>query len=512
MQSLYVDTYPALCGQRQRFVLLHGWANDSSIWQPFVADLQQLGEVICIDLPGFGRNKKCLCDYSDESLWAIFRDVLKPGDVLVGWSLGGNVALALAAMHPDYFDALVLIACNPCFVAREDWSRGMPADTYQQFVSSFDRNAALAIKRFQALQCQGDSEAKSRLQSMRAAGLEFELATAASALRMLERDQRGAMASCSLPMAIVLGADDNLVLRQVSDDLLSDLGRRSNVVADMAHLPNAATEACVIQQLTAVLGLARADRAKVDVAHSFGQAAHSYDEVAQLQREVADQLAQSLPILPADATVVDLGCGTGYSLDLLQQHYSDQQIIALDLSEKMLRSPRVAVSGAMRVAADAEHLPLADNSVDYIFSSLALQWCSDTGQLFRELARVLKPGGQVHFSSLTTGTLRELRAAWWAVDDAVHVNRFLPWWRVRGDIGLSVLSEQVNSQVMRFSDVMSLMRSLKQLGAHNVNPGRRDGLTGRSALRQLQRAYDYYADASGALPASYEVVYCRLRK
>ena len=78
------------------------------------------------------------------------------------------------------------------------------------------------------------------------------------------------------------------------------------------------------------------------------------------------------------------------------------------------------------LVADAEALPLVNDSVDLVFSSLALQWCYRPDHLFAELARVLKPGGICVFTSLGPDTLRELRAAWAAVDAHQHVNAFLP--------------------------------------------------------------------------------------
>ena len=60
---------------------------------------------------------------------------------------------------------------------------------------------------------------------------------------------------------------------------------------------------------------------------------------------------------------------------------------------------------------DAEHLPLASQSVDLVFSSLAIQWCARPHLLFAELARVLRPGGRCLFTSLGPDTLRELRTS-----------------------------------------------------------------------------------------------------
>jgi malonyl-CoA O-methyltransferase len=94
------------------------------------------------------------------------------------------------------------------------------------------------------------------------------------------------------------------------------------------------------------------------------------------------------------------------------------------------------------------------------------------------------------FSSLCVGTLDELRASWQAVDGMVHVNRFR---RLRGlstpvrGSGLEPLELQRGPHVLHYPDVRSLTHELKALGAHNLNPGRPSGLTGRARMQGLLR-------------------------
>ena len=65
-----------------------------------------------------------------------------------------------------------------------------------------------------------------------------------------------------------------------------------------------------------------------------------------------------------------------------------------------------------RVRADAYSLPFRDGAFDLVFSSLMLQWCDDLDAVFAEIARVLRPGGLLLFSTFGPGTLAELREAW----------------------------------------------------------------------------------------------------
>jgi len=253
---------------------------------------------------------------------------------------------------------------------------------------------------------------------------------------------------------------------------------------------------------------------KRQVAASFSKAAASYDSVAELQRAVGSELMSRLPADVAPERWLDLGSGTGYFSRVLAQKFPSSQGIALDIAEGMLNHARPLGGAQHYVAGDAEHLPLADGSVELMFSSLAVQWCSDFAGVLSEARRVLKPGGVFGFASLCVGTLYELRDSWQAVDGLVHVNRFREfddYQRLCADSGLRVRSLHVLPHILHYPDVRSLTHELKALGAHNINPGRPGGLTGRARIQALINAYEGFRQDKG-LPATYQVVYAVLEK
>ena len=250
------------------------------------------------------------------------------------------------------------------------------------------------------------------------------------------------------------------------------------------------------------------------VAASFSRAAASYDSVAALQRVVGQQLLDSLPTDYQPASWLDMGCGTGFFSRALAARYPQAIGSSLDIAEGMLGHARDQGGARYFIGGDAEALPLIDASQELIFSSLAVQWCGDFSSVLAEAQRVLTHSGIFAFSSLCTGTLKELRNSWQAVDARVHVNRFrefaayqalcsVPGWRVAG--------LQVQPHVLHFADLRQLTHELKALGAHNLNPGRPEGLTGRARIRALVEAYEEYRQPEG-LPATYQVVYGLLRK
>jgi len=255
-------------------------------------------------------------------------------------------------------------------------------------------------------------------------------------------------------------------------------------------------------------------RDKRKVAQAFSRAAQSYDSVAQLQRDIADRLMGWLPER-VDGCLLDLGCGTGYAAPSLREHYPDAPLLHLDLAHGMLAFAREQrpVSAAHYLCGDAEQLPLADASVALIWSSLAVQWCERPDRLLAELARVLKPGGRCLLATLGPDTLHELKRAWAAVDDDVHVNGFVSLDQLLAhNRGLRPVRTEVEHRVLHYDRLQQLMHELKALGAHNVNSRREQGLSSRQRLIRLLDAYEQQRLPEGALPATYEVYYLELFK
>lgn len=261
---------------------------------------------------------------------------------------------------------------------------------------------------------------------------------------------------------------------------------------------------------------------KSRVARAFGNAANSYDDVAILQRDTADEMLERLDLVKiTPQQILDLGTGTGRNLNLLQQRYPAAQQLAVDIAPAMLKQARQRYrndlglrrwlpgnKSPLFIAGDAEQLPLAENSVDLVYANLALQWC-DLTAAFTEIQRVLRPGGLLMFSTLGPDTLQELRQSWAAVDNYPHINVFLDMHDVAEAMFAAGLSDPVldsDRHSLLYNDIIGMMRDLQQLGARNVNQGRRRGLTGKNTLNKVKAASEKFR-VNCQLPATYEVIY-----
>lgn len=258
---------------------------------------------------------------------------------------------------------------------------------------------------------------------------------------------------------------------------------------------------------------------------AFESAAARYDDAAFLQQEIARRLDERLDMMKlSPGRILDAGCGTGFALPLLHRRYPKAELLGLDLARNMLeqarqRLPRpswrqragrlFSAPATPLVCADMAHLPLAGNSVDLAWSSLALQWLDQPEAAFREARRVLRPGGLLLFATLGPDTLKELRSAFAGLDGYGHVNRFIDL----HDLGDALIHAGFANPVMEmeyitltYDDLKGLLRDLKGIGAHTVLEGRREGLMGRAEWQRLTGNYERFRQ-EGRLPATYEVIY-----
>ena len=263
------------------------------------------------------------------------------------------------------------------------------------------------------------------------------------------------------------------------------------------------------------------------VRRAFSRASTSYDAAAQLQHAVEARLLESLDYLDDPALkrevpqrVLDLGCGTGRASLAMQKRWPKAQIVSLDLALPMLQQARNAARQRVgwlsnsfaqkptQVSADARALPLADGSIDVLFSNLCLQWVEDLDALFAGFRRVLKPHGLLLVSTFGPETLWELREAFAHADAAPHVSPFADIAGfgdalVRAGFQQPVLDRE--DERTYYPDLPALMREQRAIGATNALASRRHTLTGRARFAAAANAYEAHREARG-LPASWEII------
>lgn len=227
-------------------VFLHGWGLSGAVWSETLAALgdesTQAGTpALALDLPGYGAAPNVL-PYAAESLAdALAASIERPVN-LVGWSMGGMVALALAARHPDKVMRLALVGTSPSFAARDGWPHGMAPAVLDEFARSLAVDYRATLLRFLSLQARGGEAARevvARLRERLRAQAEPDPEVLAAGLELLRTvDLRDQVERVVCPTLVMHGAHDTLCAAAAGAWLAQNLpDARLALHAHASHAP-----------------------------------------------------------------------------------------------------------------------------------------------------------------------------------------------------------------------------------------------------------------------------------
>jgi pimeloyl-[acyl-carrier protein] methyl ester esterase len=170
-------------------------------------------EVRALDLPGHG-GRDALSDNTLQGWADDLAQQLPDNATLLGWSLGGQVAMRAALDHPHRIARLVLLASTPKFVATEDWARGMAPADLEEFGAALLADPQATLLRFLSLQTRGMPGQKTLLQQLRqtllAAPAARSAALAGGLAILRDTDLRAELPQLTQPTLVLHGALDTL--------------------------------------------------------------------------------------------------------------------------------------------------------------------------------------------------------------------------------------------------------------------------------------------------------------
>ncbi|MED5536096.1 MAG: class I SAM-dependent methyltransferase [Pseudomonadota bacterium] len=244
----------------------------------------------------------------------------------------------------------------------------------------------------------------------------------------------------------------------------------------------------------------------------LAKASTTFDDSDTVHTEVRDRMLERLKFFRlAPRRVLDLGSATGKGTIELAALYPEAQIIAAELSHPMAAQTQkrcVDLNFTHTVVGNAEQLPFLENSIDLVFANLLLPWC-DPQAMFGEISRVLCDGGLALFTTVGPDTLQEVRKAWAAVDEKVHVHGFVDMHDL-GDLaaraGLIEPVMDIDRLRVDYGKFEQLVADLRACGATNVAFGRRVQLTGPRRWRAFCERLEAYR-SKGTLSISVELIF-----
>ena len=166
-----------------------------------------------------------------------------------------------------------------------------------------------------------------------------------------------------------------------------------------------------------------------DSRFATGWDASIYDITSEPQQAWAADVLARLGNIEPDATVLDVGCGTGRVTESLLALVPCGRVLAIDLSANMVKLARRRLGERVRVlCGDVLELELAE-PVDVIVSTAALHWVIDHERMWARLARALRPGGILEVQCGGAGNLARVRdvIATVARDAAPELVDWSPW-------------------------------------------------------------------------------------
>lgn len=209
-------------------VLVHGWCMSSAVWKYQFDGLAASVRLIAPDIRGHGRSKGISAqldfDHLANDLVDLFERLDLSRAILVGWSMGAQVALQAYAALSGRLAGLVLVAATPCFTANENFAHGLSATEARGMRIKVERSMQRALDGFHSrLFAEDELENHPSAAEIKPLLSMIELPDSVAALDALDAlartDMRPLLTAIDLPVLIVNGARDRICLPQASSYL-----------------------------------------------------------------------------------------------------------------------------------------------------------------------------------------------------------------------------------------------------------------------------------------------------
>lgn len=256
----------------------------------------------------------------------------------------------------------------------------------------------------------------------------------------------------------------------------------------------------------------------------FSQKASSYDRYALVQKEMAGQL-QKLTCAAVEpdqvARLLEVGCGTAGLTRMLRRHFAESAYQSMDIARGMLEQAEHNLQ-AEGMACEFLHADIEEwvweqppETYDLIVSGACFQWLTHPAKTLRGMAKLLRPGAPLLFSTFGPATFQELHASFGYAhrclgqNEVRHGLSFVSskqWERMLRDAGMEDIRTTTRKAVLSYSSVVEFLHAVKSIGA-NASQEREKGLGQRKLLAEMIGYYERTYAFDHGIPVTYDLLY-----
>ena len=225
MSALHLE----VSGRGPPLLMLHGWGLNLRVFDALAGELADF-RVLRLDLSGHGASAwdPRASSVAGQAQWVAetVRSHLGPCAVL-GWSIGGQIALELAAAAPGLVERLVLVAATPRFTTSNDWPHGMTLQALESFATRLEEDWRRTVSDFLELQVRGSAGGERVLRQLQSAliahGEARPEALAAGLASLRDTDLRARLREVRQPALVIAGQYDRITPPLASRALAKEL-------------------------------------------------------------------------------------------------------------------------------------------------------------------------------------------------------------------------------------------------------------------------------------------------
>ena len=240
---------------KKHLVMLHGFGCDSRVFASIGTKLSKDLDVLMVDIPGHGETKEEFRDFPFSAYTILYAldNYLKEPYCLLGWSMGGQIALEMTKQKSDHkcddpgcshnpIGSLILISSTPRFVSSGDFPVGMNKAVFNKFKKGINEHAESSIDDFYKLLFSNGEDSGTYIDEMKKQMPSQK--TLSSCMESFEKsDERSVLPKISVPTLIITGDSDAIIDPKASMFLSQEIKNSAlKVFKGAGHAPHLTRE------------------------------------------------------------------------------------------------------------------------------------------------------------------------------------------------------------------------------------------------------------------------------